>query len=134
MKHILKAAFIFCFFTTALFAADQSLYSFSKQEDEARFHSITQEVRCVVCQNQSIADSSAPLADDLRHKIYNLILSHHSDAEIKTYLIKRYGNFILLKPPFMYSTLALWLFPLFALTIALAMLYRFLLTKRDGVS
>lgn len=90
-------------------------YPFANQQDEARFHALTQEIRCVVCKNQSIADSGAPLANDLRQKIYGMVLNHQSNETIKNYLVKRYGDFILMKPRFNTKTAILWMFPLIAI-------------------
>lgn len=96
---------------TAIVQADQYNYSFSSSLDAERFHALTQEIRCVVCQNQNIADSNAPLAQDLRDKIYRMVQTQQSDEVIKDYLVKRYGEFILLKPRFNSHTYLLWGFP-----------------------
>jgi len=101
-------------------------YALSPTE-EARFASLTREIRCVVCQNQSIADSSAPLANDLRNKVYAMVEQQKSDDEIKDYLAARYGEFILLKPRQGVLTLFLWLFP----TLCLGLLgYIFIKSKK----
>ena len=81
------------------------------QEQELRARNISKNIRCMVCQNQSIDDSSAPLAKDLRILIRNKIVEEKNDEEIYKFLTDRYGDFILLKPPFKLSTLALWLLP-----------------------
>ena len=78
---------------------------------EARARSLGKELRCLVCQNQSIDDSNAELARDLRRLVRERILAGDSDAAIKDYLVARYGDFILLKPPFKATTYALWLGP-----------------------
>ena len=80
-----------------------------KQELKAR--NISKNVRCLVCQNQSIDESAAPLAKDLRILIRNKIKDGKKDEEIYKFLTDRYGDFILLKPPFKFNTLALWLLP-----------------------
>jgi len=80
-----------------------------KQEMRAR--DISKNIRCLVCQNQSIDDSSAPLAKDLRTLIRAKVQENDSDEEIYRFLTDRYGDFILLKPPFKLSTLALWFLP-----------------------
>jgi cytochrome c-type biogenesis protein CcmH len=116
--------FILMSFSSGGFALTQELYPFDSPQQATRFQTLTQEIRCVVCQSQSIADSSAPLAVDMRQKIYHLILAKQSDAEIQAYLLKRYGDFILLKPRFVRSTWFLWLFPLVGLMIVIAYLYR----------
>lgn len=93
------------------FALTQDPYPFSSKTEALRFQTLTKEIRCVVCQSQSIAESNAPLANDLREKIYTMIVEKKSDTYIKEFLIKRYGEFILLQPRFNLSTLILWLFP-----------------------
>ena len=80
-----------------------------KQEFRAR--NISKNIRCMVCQNQSIDESNAPLAKDLRILIRNKIKDGKKDEEIYKFLTDRYGDFILLKPPFKLNTLALWLLP-----------------------
>jgi cytochrome c-type biogenesis protein CcmH len=83
---------------------------------EARARVISQDLRCVVCQNQSIDDSDAPLARDLRIIVREQLQKGQSDAEVRDYVVARYGNFVLLKPPVEPATWALWLGP-FALLI-----------------
>lgn len=100
-----------------IFAADESTTK--------RYYDLTKEIRCVVCQNQNIADSNAPLAIDLRNKVLQMINDNKSNDEIKTYLVKRYGEFILLRPRFIATNFLLWCFPLLALSIAGYFLYRF---------
>ena len=80
-----------------------------KQEWRAR--NISKNIRCMICQNQSIDESSAPLAKDLRILIRSKIKEGKNNEEIYKFLTVRYGDFILLKPPFKLSTLALWLLP-----------------------
>jgi cytochrome c-type biogenesis protein CcmH len=75
-------------------------------------------LRCVVCQNQSIDDSNAPLAHDLRVLLRERLLAGDSDVQAKDYLVARYGNFILLKPPLQWDTLALWIGPALCLLLA----------------
>jgi len=82
------------------------------QEQEFRARKISKNIRCMVCQNQSIDESNAPLAKDLRILIRNKINDGNQDDEIYIFLTDRYGDFILLKPPFKLSTLALWFLPL----------------------
>jgi cytochrome c-type biogenesis protein CcmH len=82
---------------------------------EQRAREISAGLRCLVCQNQSIDDSDAPLARDLRILVRQRLEAGDSDAEVSDYLVARYGDFILLKPPFAARTLILWLTPLIAL-------------------
>ena len=81
------------------------------QKQEFRARNISKNIRCMVCQNQSIDESNAPLAKDLRILIRNKIKDGKKDEEIYKFLTDRYGDFILLKPPFKLNTLALWLLP-----------------------
>jgi cytochrome c-type biogenesis protein CcmH len=82
---------------------------------EARARTISQELRCVVCQNQTIDDSDAPLAHDLRVIVRERLKAGDSDSEVKAYLVKRYGAYVLLKPPLEPATLLLWFGPLVVL-------------------
>ena len=81
------------------------------QEQELRARNISKNIRCMVCQNQSIDESNAPLAKDLRILIREKIKAGKNNEEIYKFLTDRYGDFILLKPPFKFSTLALWFLP-----------------------
>lgn len=78
---------------------------------ETRARAISQEIRCLVCQNQSIDDSDADLARDLRRIIRERLTAGDTDAAVKDFLVARYGDFVLLRPPFRASTLFLWLIP-----------------------
>ena len=84
---------------------------------EARARALSQELRCLVCQNQSIDDSNAPLAHDLRVILRERLAAGDTDAQSKAYLVTRYGDFVLLRPPFQPDTWALWLGP-FAVLLA----------------
>lgn len=84
---------------------------------EARAHRLSQELRCVVCQNQTIDDSDAPLARDLRIILRERLLAGDTDAQAKAYLVERYGNFVLLNPPMKADTLLLWFGPLGLLAV-----------------
>lgn len=92
---------------------------------------IASELRCLVCQNQSIADSNAPLAVDLRNQIREQLSQGRSEREIRAYMVERYGDFVLYRPPVKFSTLLLWLGPLLLLAIGLALLYRRIM-RRSG--
>jgi cytochrome c-type biogenesis protein CcmH len=82
---------------------------------EARLKSLSQELRCLVCQNQTLADSSAPLAEDLRREIRELIAKGMSDQEITDYLVARYGDFVRYRPPVKSQTVLLWVGPMLLL-------------------
>lgn len=117
-------SFVFLLSVNMLVYAQNDIYSFSHPADAKRFQKITQQIRCVVCQNQNIDESDAPLAGDLREKIYELMNAHWSDAQIKDYLVERYGEFILLEPPFNWRNCLLWGLPFVFLIAAFFILYR----------
>jgi cytochrome c-type biogenesis protein CcmH len=85
---------------------------------EARARAISAELRCVVCQNETIDDSDADLAHDLRVLLRERLLKGDTDAEAKAYIVRRYGTYVLLKPPFRPETMLLWFGPFFVLGVA----------------
>lgn len=91
---------------------------------EARYMALLPGLRCMQCQNESLASSQAPLAKDMRYKIRQLITGGQSDAQIKQYLVDRYGQYVLYKPRFEPLTWLLWLGPFLLLAIALAVAWR----------
>ena len=96
---------------------------------EARMLAITSELRCLVCQNQTLADSTAPLAEDLRREVRELAQQGKSDAEIKQYLVARYGDFVLYKPPVKPTTWILWFGP-FAFLLGGGLIWFVVLRRR----
>ncbi len=95
-------------------------YAYQQLKDpaqEARAKALMEELRCLVCQGQSIADSDAPLAGDMRHEVRSKIAAGESPSEIKTWLVARYGNWVSYDPPFDAATAFLWLGPLLFLAI-----------------
>ena len=120
--------FLLIFLTGVTFSNNS--YSVEPEEflkdpkQELRARNISKNVRCLVCQNQSIDESSAPLAKDLRMIVRNKITEGLTDKEIYKFLTDRYGDFILLNPPFKTSTMILWGLPFVSFFIALFVLYR----------
>ncbi len=96
---------------------------------DARLQALEKELRCLVCQNQSLADSGAGLAEDLRREVRTLARSGKTDAEIKAFLVARYGDFVLFKPPVKTTTWVLWFGP-FALLAGGAIVWWMILRKR----
>ncbi len=90
----------------------------SNPQQEARARAVGKELRCLVCQNESIDDSDADLAHDLRVLVRQRVLAGDSDAQVKQYIVARYGNYVLLKPPFDAETYLLWFGPLALLLCA----------------
>ena len=99
---------------------------------ESRARSLSTEIRCMVCQNQSIDDSDAPLARDLRLLVREKLVEGYSDDQVIEHLVARYGEFVLLRPRFHMGTLLLWLTPLLALLIGLAFLAARMRQKQSG--
>jgi cytochrome c-type biogenesis protein CcmH len=79
--------------------------------EQQRLKKLSEELRCLVCQNQTLADSNADLAIDLRRQVESMISAGRSDREIRDYMVQRYGDFVLYRPPMQGNTLALWLGP-----------------------
>jgi cytochrome c-type biogenesis protein CcmH len=96
---------------------------------EARLKDLGEELRCLVCQNQTIADSNAPLALDLRNQIRSQIAAGKSDDEIRAYMVNRYGDFVLYKPPVKSTTLVLWVGP-FVLIVVGAAIFAVVVRRR----
>ncbi|AEF21936.1 cytochrome c-type biogenesis protein [Pseudomonas fulva] len=86
-------------------------YEFASEAERDRYRQLTEELRCPKCQNQNIADSDAPIAMDLRAEIYRMLEAGDSNAQIIDYLVARYGDFVLYKPPVSGRTLLLWYGP-----------------------
>ena len=101
---------------------------------EQRARNLSQELRCVVCQNQSIDDSDADLAKDLRVIVREQLLASQSEAQIKSYLVDRYGEFILFRPKFSVHTLMLWIGPFVVLFLLLGGGIWFYRSRSKGVS
>jgi cytochrome c-type biogenesis protein CcmH len=125
MKRLLLAFFaVLC-----IAAASDPAERLPDPSQEARARTIFREVRCLVCQNESIDDSEAQLAGDLRKIIRQQVAAGRSDEQIRQFLVARYGEFVLLKPPFSAGNLALWVGP-FVVVIVGGLLLLVLLRRR----
>ncbi|MCC8361754.1 cytochrome c-type biogenesis protein CcmH [Lysobacter sp. A6] len=116
----MRLLFALLFAVSSLFATlpaqaqvgtDVAPLQFQDKAEEARFHALVAELRCVMCQNQSLADSNAQIAYDLRREVLDLMREGRSDAEIKEFLVARYGEFVLYRPRMEATTWLLWLGP-----------------------
>ena len=103
---------------------------FKDRAEEVRFQDLTSELRCMVCQNESLADSHAPLAKDLRQQVFEQMQAGKSDAQIKEWLTDRYSDFVLYDPPLRGGTLLLWFGP-FALLLIGAVVVVLIVRKRS---
>lgn len=106
-------------------------YVFEDQAQQDSFHSLIAKLRCLVCQNESLASSQAGVAEDLRQEVYRMIQEGQSDREIIAFLVERYGDFVLYEPPIKPSTLILWFGPFLFLGLTGYMLFRALGRKKE---
>jgi cytochrome c-type biogenesis protein CcmH len=107
--------------------------AFDDPELQTRYETIIRELRCLVCQNETIADSNADLAADLRHEIRGMIAAGRSDDEIRDFMTQRYGDFVLYRPPLSARTWLLWTAPLLLLAIGGIAAARFIRRRRAEV-
>ncbi len=112
---IVLQAMLACMPAHAQAGSDPAPLQFRDVAEEARFQHLAHELRCVMCQNQSLADSNAQIAHDLRREVLVLMQQGKSDAQIKQFLVARYGEFVLYKPPVESKTWLLWFGPLLLL-------------------
>ncbi len=117
MLYVLPLVLIFFVFTPAS-AKGPSRFEQIDSRYEKRFRNLAGEFRCLVCQNQSILESNADLAKDLKHQIYTMMQQGRTDQEIINYLVARYGDFVLYRPPLRLNTFLLWTGPFLLLIIA----------------
>ena len=113
-------------------AADLAPPQFTDEAEQARFHHLTSELRCVMCQNQSLADSNAQIAHDLRREVLDLMNQGKSDAEIKRFLVDRYGEFVLYKPEVTPGTWLLWFGPVVLVLIGGIVVWSILRRGKTG--
>jgi cytochrome c-type biogenesis protein CcmH len=111
-------------------AAGLESFDFTGNVDEQRFKVLIAELRCLVCQNQSLADSDADLAHDLRKEVYEMMDAGRSNREITEFLVDRYGDFVLYNPPVKRSTWLIWYGPFVLLLLGSALVF-FVLRKRS---
>ena len=111
----------------------QSVYeprSFSRPEHEERYRTLVDELRCLVCQNQTIAESNADLASDLRREVYRMVEDGRSEDDIAGFMVARYGDFVLYRPPLRGGTILLWAGPFLLAAIGLTVLALYLRRRR----
>jgi cytochrome c-type biogenesis protein CcmH len=119
---LLLAIYLSLFSLTSLAVVDGHKYPFDNDVDKERFEVLAEELRCPKCQNQNLADSNAPVASDLRDKVYELMIEGQNDDEIVGYLVDRYGDFVRYNPPVQKNTFFLWFAPGIMVLIALIMI------------
>jgi cytochrome c-type biogenesis protein CcmH len=128
--RLLFAALVFVFATAAFGQADEVAHPDARVEQ--RLKNLGEQLRCLVCQNQTIAESTAPLALDLRNQIRAQVAAGRSDDEIRDYMVARYGDFVLYSPPFKATTILLWVGPFALLGVGIAVLAWIVLRRGRG--
>ena len=124
MKTLLTLV-IFVFMSHVSYARIE-VHQFKSQQQEQRYKTLINELRCLVCQNQNLADSNAELAQDLRKKVYNMVMEDKSNKQIHEYMVDRYGDFVLYRPPFKMRTYLLWTGPFLILATGLILLITYI--------
>jgi len=126
-----RLVILFLVFAVSISVMAQEPLVFENQQQQDRFDKLTLELRCLVCQNQNLADSDAPLAHDLRREVHEMLIAGKSNDEIKDFLVTRYGDFVLYRPPVQKNTYLLWLAPLIML-LAGGWILRVSISKRTA--
>jgi cytochrome c-type biogenesis protein CcmH len=133
MKHWLLAIAVIALLIGADASARVEVKEFDTPEQQAKYEKMIDELRCLVCQNQNLADSNSELAIDMRRKTYEMIKEGKSSEEVADFMVERYGDFVLYRPPLNQTTLLLWIGPFIILVIGVAVLIR-TITKRRAMS
>ena len=120
------------FFLMMPVAAVDIPLEFEDPQQQQRYQQLIEELRCLVCQNQNLADSHADLAQDLRTEVFNMISEGQTNEEVIEFLVARYGDFVLYRPPLTGYTVLLWFGPFLLLLVALAVVYRQARKKTPG--
>lgn len=110
----------------------EDLHGFEDPADQERFRALSWELRCPKCQNQNLADSNAPVAQDLRNEVIRLMRDGKSDEEIRDFMVARYGEFVLYRPRVTAQTLALWYGPAILLVFGALVIWRIARSRRGS--
>ncbi len=129
MRSLVTALLTLWLGLNPVFAAIE-VHEFENPAQEQRYRHLIKELRCLVCQNENLADSNADLAKDLRGQVYTMIRQGASDQEIVDYMVNRYGDFVLYRPPFKKTTAALWIGPFVILAIGVLVVILYVRRRR----
>ncbi len=129
MKKLFLTLIIFIATHSLLFAAED-YYKFDSPPQQKRFQLLTSQLRCLVCQNQNLAESNAALATDLREQVYQQMQRGQTDQQIVDYLVARYGDFILYSPQLNVFTIGLWFGPFLLLILGVIFLFYYIRKNR----
>ena len=125
---------VFLLILSGIACAGVEFREFANPEQQAAYENLTSELRCLVCQNQTIADSNAELAADLRRQVYEMLQQGKSKQDIAQFMTDRYGDFVLYNPPFKLKTGLLWIGPAAFLLIGLISVFLFTRRKKTATS
>ena len=131
MKGLLIVLTLLFSFSASYAAVE--IKKFDNEQQEQRYKYIIDELRCLVCQNQNISGSNAGLAKDLRKQVHKMILAGEDDEAIFDFMVTRYGDFVLYRPPFKATTFLLWVGPFIIFVFGLFMLIRFIRQRKKVV-
>ena len=131
-RVVFLIAILFCL--VAITSAKEAQPVGDDPQIERRMRTLTEELRCLVCQNETLAESKADLAEDLRHEIREQMKAGKSDKEIIAFLTERYGDFVLYRPPVKSTTYLLWFGPFALLVAGVAVLYGYLKRRRKLIA
>ena len=135
MKRSVIYSFLLVFILSSLpIQARVAAYEFDTPDQEAAYKEMVNELRCLVCQNQNIADSNAELAQDLKRKTYEMVMQGKDKNEIAVFMVQRYGDFVLYRPPVSNTTLLLWSGPFIIFVIGIIVLIRVIKSKQRDQS
>lgn len=130
MRYFIQFALLLLLIQGA-FAESIEVKDFENSSQESRYLDLIDNIRCPVCQGQSIGGSNSGLAKDLREQVRKMILNDKSDNDIYLFMIERYGDFVIFKPPINWKTYLLWFTPLIFLVLCFIYLIRIISKKRD---
>ena len=130
MRYFIQFALLLLLIQGA-FAESIEVKDFENSSQESRYLDLIDNIRCPVCQGQSIGGSNSDLAKDLREQVRKMILNDKSDNDIYLFMIERYGDFVIFKPPINWKTYLLWFTPLIFLVLCFIYLIRIISKKRD---
>jgi cytochrome c-type biogenesis protein CcmH len=119
---------------TPAYAGPVVTYDFASEEQEALFNKLSNELRCLVCQNQAISDSNADLAKDLRDEIYGMLQQGKGEEEIVEFMVARYGDFVLYRPPMKPATWLLWFGPAIVLVVGFFIVMRIVSKQKQAAA
>ena len=128
MRYFIQFTVLLLLIQTS-FAENIEAKDFESLDQERRYHALIEDIRCPVCQGQSISGSNSSLAKDLREQVRQMILNNKSNKEIYQFMVERYGDFVVFKPPINWKTYLLWFSPLVFLILCLIYLIRSTKTK-----